>query len=536
MSERLKDIIICAIYGRISVLDPDPNDDKNKDENGYAHNSLQQQEHIGRAVAQQLESSSGIKHIVKHILIEEKGISGKAAHNRPEYQKLLELIRARKIDVVIAKEISRLSRSVSDFCELMELCKSNDVAVRIKGLELDPNTPMGRAMFQMLAVVAELEREMTRERIKSSIRSSMRNDRKINGGRVILGFDRTDKGIWEPNKKELKKVIFLMKTFNETLSYKETIAKAKKKGVKNKNGKDFHKSNIKNLLSNQKYIGKLRVPSDNGSDEWVDLPFGAVVPLRLFEEVQRNIKKIEDQPKNQNRNGNRIYPLTGLLKFEDGKNFRGISGTSRTGETYFYYREEKNDCTVDAISIEKAVVKALRAYEKDPKLIECVSQIQGNLFSRSDFIEQQINDTKRLLAKLDQEESELVEKLKMTEGSGSKRVFKWLDNMLEDIEQRKDGLQQTLHGLERDRDTIQNQAVDVRSLRSSLKVLFDQLEASDPAVMRGIFRNLFNEVVVSKENKIKITWRIPTVNSGGDLSFSSKKWLRRRDLNPRPSG
>lgn len=52
----------CAIYGRVSDDDATEVD----------HGSLEQQEHMGRAMAMQLTESTGIKHVVKYMLIQEK--------------------------------------------------------------------------------------------------------------------------------------------------------------------------------------------------------------------------------------------------------------------------------------------------------------------------------------------------------------------------------------------------------------------------------------------------------------------------------
>ncbi len=322
----MENIKVCGIYGRESVLDTQ-----------VEHGSTEQQKYMGLSMAESLTQSTGIQHVVKYVLIEEKGVSGKDT-KRPKYQELISLIKARYIDVVIAKEISRLNRSVQDFCELMKLCQENGVAVRIKGLDVDPNKPMGRAMFQMLAVVAELERELCRERVKGTLRSAMIHNKKINGGPLLLGFDRDPdkKGFWIPNIAELKHVVFLMNTFIETLSFIETVKAARKQGINNKNGKPFQKNSIRNLLTNKKYIGLMRVPRDDDQEEWVNLPFGEVVPADLFARVQKCVGVIEERFRKGNKNVRRAYPLSGLLYHEDGSKFDVVSGTSHTGKEYLY--------------------------------------------------------------------------------------------------------------------------------------------------------------------------------------------------------
>ena len=68
----------------------------------------------------------------------------------------------------------------------------------------------------------------------------------------------------------------------------------------------------------------------------IDLPTGAVISIELFEEVQRTVAKVAET-KNRNREGKRIYPLTGLLEYEDGTKFSGLAGTGRNGDVHYYY-------------------------------------------------------------------------------------------------------------------------------------------------------------------------------------------------------
>jgi DNA invertase Pin-like site-specific DNA recombinase len=171
----------CAIYGRVSV------DEAAEVE----HGSLEQQQHLCRDLAAQLSRMRDAEYRVDYILIEERGVSG-GNTNRPKFQALLDLVRSRRIDAVLAKEISRIARSIKDFCEFMEVCRANTVAVHIRGLDLDPNTPMGELMFKMLALIAEFERKLIVQRTKDSIRSAMLNNSKINGGSLPLGFDFED--------------------------------------------------------------------------------------------------------------------------------------------------------------------------------------------------------------------------------------------------------------------------------------------------------------------------------------------------------
>lgn len=103
-------------------------------------------------------------------------ISG-AAYTKPEFEKLLAAIS--EGDTLATTEISRLSRNVHYLCHLEELAKTRKIKLECGVLTLDYAAskvdPMSRAMYYMMGVFAELERDVTVERIKSGIRNAKEN-------------------------------------------------------------------------------------------------------------------------------------------------------------------------------------------------------------------------------------------------------------------------------------------------------------------------------------------------------------------------
>ena len=55
------------------------------------------------------------------------GLSG-ASLDRPALQKLLDQVRAKKIDVVVVYKVDRLTRSLADFAKLVELFDAHEVS------------------------------------------------------------------------------------------------------------------------------------------------------------------------------------------------------------------------------------------------------------------------------------------------------------------------------------------------------------------------------------------------------------------------
>ena len=79
----------------------------------------------------------------------EEGRSGKDME-RPELQKMLLGIKQNLFDVVMVTEISRLSRSTRDFCNLLELFKAHSCQILSLREQFDTTTAAGEMMKDML--------------------------------------------------------------------------------------------------------------------------------------------------------------------------------------------------------------------------------------------------------------------------------------------------------------------------------------------------------------------------------------------------
>ena len=92
------------------------------------------------------------------------GISGSIA-KRPGLDRLMSDAVKRKIDVVVVARFDRFARSMRHLVNA--LAEFQSLAIEFVSLAeaVDSSTPMGKAMFGMIAVMAELERNIIRERV-----------------------------------------------------------------------------------------------------------------------------------------------------------------------------------------------------------------------------------------------------------------------------------------------------------------------------------------------------------------------------------
>jgi len=91
------------------------------------------------------------------------GVSG-ARDQRPELDRLMAGARQRAFDVVIVYRFDRFARGVRHLVTALDEFQALGVEFVSYSESLDTSTPMGRAMFSIVAALAELERNIVVER------------------------------------------------------------------------------------------------------------------------------------------------------------------------------------------------------------------------------------------------------------------------------------------------------------------------------------------------------------------------------------
>jgi len=75
----------------------------------------------------------------------------------------------REFDMLAVWSSDRLGRSMPDLIDVLHTVRATGLALYIHTQALDTSTPAGRALFQMLGVFAELEREMIVARVNAGL-------------------------------------------------------------------------------------------------------------------------------------------------------------------------------------------------------------------------------------------------------------------------------------------------------------------------------------------------------------------------------
>lgn len=137
--------------------------------------------------------SMGVKED-KHIYWEYK--SG-TKEDRAELLKLLDVIR--EGDTVAATEVSRLTRSTKQLCEILQTVQDKKIRLLIGSFSVDCRSenidPMTKGMLMMWGVFSEMERDIISQRVKSGMKNAAAKGKQI--GRPKTTVDTLPDKFWK---------------------------------------------------------------------------------------------------------------------------------------------------------------------------------------------------------------------------------------------------------------------------------------------------------------------------------------------------
>jgi site-specific DNA recombinase len=350
----------CAIYTRVST------------EHGLDQefNSLDAQYEAASAY---IKSQAHAGWTVIRSRYDDGGYSG-GSTDRPDLQRLLNDIRARKIDVIVVYKVDRLTRSLADFAKLVELFDAHGVSFVSVTQQFNTTTSMGRLTLNVLLSFAQFEREVTSERIRDKIAASKRRGLWV-GGTLPFGYEMKD-GKIAIVEEEAELVRLIFRRYLELGSVNELLRDLRERNIRTRTkqlstgatrgGIPFGRGALYYVLSNHFYIGEVKYKNEILPGE--QLP---IMDRALFESVrQKSLAQWSHRTVVRNKSD---QLLAGLL-FDDAGHRMVPTHATKAGIRYRYYvstpvlhGEAKTASAgsvsrVPAADIEEPVVKVLKEH------------------------------------------------------------------------------------------------------------------------------------------------------------------------------
>lgn len=190
----------------------------------------------------------------------DKGYSGKNT-NRPGFESMMNDIKQGGVSRVIVYKLDRISRSILDFANMMDIFQEYNVEFVSSTERFDTSTPIGRAMLNICIVFAQLERETIQKRVADAYYSRSKRGFYM-GGRIPYGFSKestvidgikTSKYVPIPEEAEQIKLMYSMYADGKH-SLGEIISYFNEHDIKHLRGSMWSVGRISDMLRNPIYV------------------------------------------------------------------------------------------------------------------------------------------------------------------------------------------------------------------------------------------------------------------------------------------
>ena len=187
----------------------------------------------------------------------DEGISGTQVKNRTQFQKMVDDALNGKIDMIIAKSISRFARNTLDTLRICRELREHNVDIyfekeNIHTLELD-----SEMFLTLYSAFAQAESESTSMNVKMGLNAKMKRGEPV-GNQNCYGY------IWneetkelEINEKQAEVIRLIFDLYIKGVGGRTIAHQLNDKGIPTYFNKKWSQSSISRIIKNEKYVGDL---------------------------------------------------------------------------------------------------------------------------------------------------------------------------------------------------------------------------------------------------------------------------------------
>ena len=261
----------------------------------------------------------------------DKALTGRT-DKRPDFQRMLRDSERGAFQVVICWKMDRFARNRYDSATNKYKLKKNGVRVTY-AKETIPEGPEGIILEAVMEGYAEYYSENLSQNVKRGFYDSALELKTL--GQRVLGLRKSPDDHWEIDPATAPLVRRIFEEYAAGTPAKTIFTQLNTEGHKTSTGGAFNKNSIRRILQNKKYIGVYGY-----KDIRVENAIPAIIDNDLFERCQRMLERHKHSPAAQR--DTYFLLTTKLFCGHCGEPMVGDSGTSKTGNVYYYYTCKKH--------------------------------------------------------------------------------------------------------------------------------------------------------------------------------------------------
>lgn len=309
---------VCGLYMRVSTED--------QAREGF---SLPEQK-------ERLEAYCKFKGFVIKDYYTDAGISAKTGNYRPEFERLKEDIKSKKINTIIALKQDRITRSIFDWEELMRFLEENDAYLDCVNDDINTTNANGKMVSRILMSVSQQEIERTSERTKVGLAGAIKQGHIPH--QAPLGYKHENKKlVIDHLTKDV--VIRIFELYHKGMSYQKISTLFNKEQLLGKT--NWRDSSIVAILENEIYKGDFVHGKRTKHPTYYENVVEPIVSKEMWEECQVQKKK---NSKSYQRTLTYLF-LQKLRCLKCNRILGGKATQKKNGNIYYYYY--CHDCKIN---------------------------------------------------------------------------------------------------------------------------------------------------------------------------------------------
>ena len=457
----------------------------------------------------------------------DEGITGTSMEKRTDFLKMLRACKQHKIDRILCKSLSRFARNTVDCLETVRELKGMGIAVYFEKEQIDTLKQQSEFVITLYSSFAQAESESISANVRMGKRMAYAQGKGQVRTDLLIGFTKDTEGNIAIEPKGAATVMRIYSSYLAGMSLDQIRDELIADGIPTaKNVKAWSKEGIRNILTNERYIGDALLQKwykescftkyckkNNGElpQYYVENNHPAIVSRELFNRVQSEIARRANRTKAISPTGERLrgkysakYALTEkLVCGECGTPYRRCTWTQKGvkravwrcisrldyGKKYCH-----NSPTIDEYVIHNAILKAMNTLIEDKdEILAAVTEAIHAAFDNGKeennlaTLKQRLNDLKTLI-------NDLADKVM----DGIDGLDEQLAESMKELETIEEAIRQ------RDREQMAAEQENTR-----LKKIMNTLEGTSCALTEYddiLVRKIVDKVVVDGKDQVTVSF------------------------------
>ena len=460
----------------------------------------------------------------------DEGITGTSACKRKDFLRMIRQCRQGKIDMILAKSVSRFARNTVDTLNYTRELRGMGIPVIFEEQNINSIYPESEFLITIHGAFAQSESEGISSRVKWGKHQAMRTGKANIQYKTLLGYEKNPDGEMVVNAEQAETVrrIYEMYLSGQTLrSIKDALESG---GFKNSAGTmEWTTSNLRTILSDEKYCGDVLLQKTFIQDciskkvikNTGQLPMyliqnhhEAIIPRDRFDAVQVELARRKtltsstkkSAPTGMSRYSGK-YALSGLLFCgECGTAYRRVVWTQH-GEKRAVWRCSsrldygkkycKESPTLDESPLQQAVLAAINASMSGCKvladqLVDAMEQELAPIPGES----MSLGDIDRAVTELGKQFDTLLAEAANGDADEYAERFRTISTTMEELKRRK----AAILGIRQEQEQISRRIHAAASAMTAATVGITEWDD-------GVVYQMLEKVTVLTGNRIKVTFR-----------------------------